>query len=1120
MPKTSHNNFYDIFKRVTSILVMLISLTSLLGWWIDHQSLANFLPSIANMTFNTALCFLLLAIALYSSRYHRTIKWWKYRLITALCISIYALLTLSQDIFSLNFGIDLFFFDVTPDQIDKPHAGRMSPNTSWAFILSGLSLALLSYPKPTTKSIKITTHIFILLIFLIAIFGIMMGVFVNDIPKDFAHFSSISLLTALSFFLIAFELALLFQRRYDDVQLNPFLYSGIQLMYKLSYPKKFTLISLTLLIPLSFLIWQEVNDLNDNIAITKLKIMGLQHIRHTRQLLKEIPEHRGMLNAHLMNPSVFSDELERKATQVNRLMIKHSKMNQQHALHLSEDKWAFIQERWQRIQTQHDDPLHLWQLHTDIITQLTKHIRDVGHHTHLSYDTNPQVHHLISIELETLPALFELMGQLRGLGTGFIAKKELSRQEAMQLNSLISQIRLQNKDLNTLTRPILALMQDHPLNNLYSHRNKILNIFLELADTQLKLNQTHTITPEYFFKIATDALQKGHLFSISNLAYIEQLLQKHIETQFTRQYTLKGISILVIICLLFLFFSFYKSVMNTIGALDSAAKSMRHGNMQQLAHLPTSDELGHVVHSFNSIAKELTRVSTHMRAVIDHSVVGILTIDEHSIIKTFNPASEKIFNYHAREVLDQSITLLIPTRFREKHLQGIKRFLKISESSEMPEHKPLIVYGLKKDQVEFPIEMSISTMKIDGQNMFIAMLRDISEQHELEMKLRHAQKMEAIGNLVGGVAHNFNNLLAGILGQVFLVKVDTPADQTETLENLDAIETITMQASDMVNQLLTFAHKDFFRTKQELSLPKLIQEAFKTIRLGIEESIDINLSMPKKDMVIYCDGAQIQQILMNMTNNARDALQTSAKKEIHIHLDHFTAHQDFKKKYPDLKEKFYALLKISDTGHGIEDKIIERIFEPFFTSKEVGKGTGLGLSTAFGTITAHQGLVEVESCVGQGTIFSIYLPLLEKNIEQAIKETKKAIVHSQHHETLLVVDDEPIITEAMRHILKGIGYHVISADNGQKGLDAFKKNQDKISVVISDVIMPVMGGVDMLKSIRELNPNMPALFITGYDQERLQLDEDERQNTAIISKPAQVAALSQTIRSLIAHTSA
>jgi len=594
---------------------------------------------------------------------------------------------------------------------------------------------------------------------------------------------------------------------------------------------------------------------------------------------------------------------------------------------------------------------------------------------------------------------------------------------------------------------------------------------------------------------------------------VQQLLQQRISLSLNRQYLIKLSILLATLLVLYLFSAFYQSIMHSIRMFNHAIEDIHQGKSNELALLPARDEM---THAFNTISTELIRISSHMSAIVDYAVDGIVTINTDGIIQSFNPAAEQQFGYSFAEVKGKNITMLMPERYRKRHLSGLRRYLDAGDSDVVG--NAIDLHGLKKDASEFPVYLSISTMLMEDERIFIGIIRDTTRHNELEHELRQAQKMQAIGVLVGGVAHNFNNMLAGIVGQTYLAKMSCKENR-KAIKHLDTIEETTEQAADMVKQLLTFAHKDFLRNKQDLSLSILLKEGFKTARLGIPEDISLDLQVIDTDLIVHCDANQVQQVLINMVNNARDAVANSFTKRISISLQRYEPGAEFYQRHPELIPGSYAVLKISDTGQGMDSDTINQIFEPFFTMKDVGSGTGLGLSTAFGSISSHHGTIEVDSQPdqnqpNQGSTFHVYLPLVASQAH-APQQQQLSISRSKHGETLLLVDDEKLVLESICKVLEQLGYKIVTACDGRQGLQRFLEHQDRIKAVITDVVMPRSGGVAMFHQIHAINNTMPVIFLTGYDQGSVSLQPDEEAFSAVLSKPVKIVVLSQQLRAML-----
>jgi len=397
----------------------------------------------------------------------------------------------------------------------------------------------------------------------------------------------------------------------------------------------------------------------------------------------------------------------------------------------------------------------------------------------------------------------------------------------------------------------------------------------------------------------------------------------------------------------------------------------------------------------------------------------------------------------------------------------------------------------------------------------IGISRDITATKELEEKFNQAQKMEAVGTLVGGIAHDFNNVLAGITGNLYLAKkrlVDNP-DVTKKLIN---IETLSLRAADMIKQLLTFARKDTVRM-QQLSLSSLIEETIQLLHTSVPENIIFKENICTDPLIIKGDETQLQQVLMNLINNARDAVESTDQPCIMMTVESFQPDHEFVEYHPEASNKYYAHISIQDNGYGIPKDTLEHILEPFFTTKMPGKGTGLGLSMVFGAVKTHHGILDIESIEGDGSTFHIYIPVLQEK-PPTQPEAKHIAETNAHGELILLVDDEAYVRETTAEVLEAFGYKVLQAEDGLQAIDVFKKHQHDIDIVILDVVMPKLGGVESAAHIRMINANIPIIFITGYDKEQMLKLDNQASNSAVLGKPIQFDKLHSIISQKLALT--
>ncbi|MDX8377307.1 MAG: PAS domain S-box protein [Mariprofundales bacterium] len=502
----------------------------------------------------------------------------------------------------------------------------------------------------------------------------------------------------------------------------------------------------------------------------------------------------------------------------------------------------------------------------------------------------------------------------------------------------------------------------------------------------------------------------------------------------------------------------------------------------------------------------------HMRKLsqaLEQSGEGILITDANGLIEYINPAFSRITGYGAAEALGQNPSLLKSSAQDPSFYTDLWQTITSGEVW----HGKLI--DRRKDGGFYPALTSISPIFDDNGKIcnYIASQRDISHEQELEENLRQAQKMEAIGTLVGGIAHDFNNMLAGILGNVYLAKTDA-SDRPDLLEYLSAIDELGNRAADMIQQLLTFARKDMVQLKR-ISLAPFLKESLKLISQAVPENIRLDYSLAAAGIDIEADATQLQQILMNLINNARDALEGIDKARILISLEEFIADKDFAYQYPQqvYTNQRFACLRFQDNGQGIASERIDKIFDPFFTTKAKGKGTGLGLAMVYGSVQRVGGVIEVESTVNQGTCFALYFPLLEQNNIKNKKTHQKSVQHG-NGELILVADDAPHLRQIMQRVLTRIGYNILLAEDGLQATELFLEYKQDIALVILDIVMPNLGGVEAAHYIRKIASDTPLIFSTGYDSNEF-IRDGAFVDCPLVNKPFRVEQLSTLVHATI-----
>jgi two-component system NtrC family sensor kinase len=378
-----------------------------------------------------------------------------------------------------------------------------------------------------------------------------------------------------------------------------------------------------------------------------------------------------------------------------------------------------------------------------------------------------------------------------------------------------------------------------------------------------------------------------------------------------------------------------------------------------------------------------------------------------------------------------------------------------------------------------------------GAKGFLVQIEDTTERKELEQQLRQAQKMEDIGKLAGGIAHDFNNIISAISNFAYLLEMKMPEDDPSR-EYALRIRAASERAGNLTHSLLAFSRKQVLNPRP-VNLNEIVDTVEKLLSRLIGEDVELNVFLEEEALTVLADSSQMEQVLMNLATNARDAMPDGGLLNITTRLTGSGGATS-----PDLDRR-YALVSITDSGVGMDETTREHIFEPFFTTKEVGKGTGLGLSIVYGIVKQHGGFIEVDTEPGEGTTFRIFLPLVDSKIE--VVGTEAVTIPSGDGETVLIAEDDAEVRLVTRSILEEFGYRVLEASDGEDAVRVFRQNRDEIQVVLLDLVMPKKTGVEAYKEIKALGDGVEVLFVTGYATEISRKKALLQDDVQFISKP-------------------
>lgn len=398
----------------------------------------------------------------------------------------------------------------------------------------------------------------------------------------------------------------------------------------------------------------------------------------------------------------------------------------------------------------------------------------------------------------------------------------------------------------------------------------------------------------------------------------------------------------------------------------------------------------------------------------------------------------------------------------------------------------------------------------DGQPVKLrGVMIDITKHRELENKFRQAQKMEAVGHLAGGIAHDFSNVLTIIVGFASLLQLKI--EKENPLRNyIEQILAVSNRASNLTRSLLTFSRRQILNPRLVI-LHHIIETTTTLLTRIIRENIEIKTILTENPLTIMADAGQIEQVLINLASNAQDAMLNGGSLTIETGITEID--KSFIRAHGYGKTGIYALISISDTGVGMDEKTRERIFEPFFTTKEVGKGTGLGLAMVYGIVKEHNGYINVYSEVGKGTTFRVYLPLIKTDAEEL--KPVEHIEPARGTETILLAEDDENVRNLIKNVLKEYGYKVIEAVNGDDAIEKFRENKRGIQLVLLDVIMPKKSGIEAYNNIKKITSDIKALFMSGYTADFVKKKEAMEEGLDFIFKPVPPVELLKKIREIL-----
>jgi PAS domain S-box-containing protein len=509
--------------------------------------------------------------------------------------------------------------------------------------------------------------------------------------------------------------------------------------------------------------------------------------------------------------------------------------------------------------------------------------------------------------------------------------------------------------------------------------------------------------------------------------------------------------------------------------------------------------------------KALTESEERLRTIVELAPEGIFVISEQGQFLQVNQAACDQLGYTREQLFQLKLSDIVALRFAQRFANRLR--------GEAPSGSYESAH-IRADGIEVPVELSVAKIMFRGQPAFLGIARDISnrkryeeERTALEQQLRQAQKMEAVGKLAGGIAHDFNNILMVIQSYTEMLQDQIPAHDA-LRRNTQQIMKASARAASLTRQMLAFSRKQIL-SPVVLGLNAAIDDTAKMLKRLIGEDIEFRVNPTESLWTIKADPDQFVQVLMNLCVNARDAMPQGGT--LTIATANVTVEECGIGGRPYVLPGDYVRLSVTDSGVGISKALQDQIFEPFFTTKEVGKGTGLGLSTVYGIVKQSDGYLWVDSELGQGACFTIYLPRVKQAIASNIPTEAEAPLRGTM-ETILVAEDEESLREAVCDYLSCLGYTVLAAGSGSEALSAASEHEGNITLLITDVVMPVMSGRELSQMMESRYPKLKTIFMSGYTDDLVLRHGIHQQDATFLQKPFALGTLARKVRDTLDRT--
>jgi PAS domain S-box-containing protein len=551
-----------------------------------------------------------------------------------------------------------------------------------------------------------------------------------------------------------------------------------------------------------------------------------------------------------------------------------------------------------------------------------------------------------------------------------------------------------------------------------------------------------------------------------------------------------------------------------LSQLDDGLARIAGGDLDVALSAPVNDELGRVAEHFNRMTEVLRQrameeeertalaSAARTRAILEAALDAVVVIDGEGLIREWSRQAGSVFGWPRDEVLGRPLAEVIGLdELRDEHRRSA---LQYGHDGPTPMvGRRVETSAQRRDGTRIPVEVALTPLSRTGE--FSAFIRDLTEHRRLEADLRQSQKMDAVGRLAGGIAHDFNNLLTGIIGYSDLLTRDQSASD-QVREDASAILSAALRGADLARKMLTLARRSHGRD-EPVDPDRVVQQVTDLVARTMDRRIELALELNVHAPVVRGDASELVNAVLNLALNARDAMPTGGRLGISTRIVRLDA--AFCARQSDLLSPGeHVQLVVSDSGTGMSEETRSRLFEPFFSTKPSGEGTGLGLAMVYGTVRSHRGIIEVDTGLGKGTTFTIYLPV-DRTVRAGDAEPARDV--RTGHGRILLVDDEDAVRIAVARMLRKLGYEVDTASDGLEAVGLVRESSERWDLIILDGNMPRMTGHDAARHIREIRPELPLLLATGYFDATSETSAALQVFNGAVPKPFDLATLSRAV---------